>query len=145
MKSDCQNYIIHVYYILGSGHSIALTCTSIYVIMMYSVLITFDICHISFSGCGSSWKIHFTIWINALFLNIQYTVLNSSCGVSLILTTDCSLYLTWHIDIDWGLFRLPDVDILILTVDRFLLILTHIFWNLAQGVCDQSAECAYST
>jgi hypothetical protein len=45
-------------------------------------------------------------------------------------------YLTRLTDFDCGLFRLPNIDTLILTTD---------IWSGALGGCDQSAEDAYSS
>jgi hypothetical protein len=52
---------------------------------------------------------------------------------------DCgySVYLTRHTDFDSGLFRFPDVDTSILTIEFYAI-------NGAHGGCDQSTGDAYS-
>jgi hypothetical protein len=57
---------------------------------------------------------------------------------TLILTADFSVYLTRRTDFDSGLFRLPDLDTLILTTDFYVKYGAH-------GGCDRSAGDAYSS
>jgi hypothetical protein len=57
---------------------------------------------------------------------------------TLILTADFYVNLTRHTDFDNGMFRLPNLDTLILTTDFYV-------WYWTYGGCDRSAGDAYSS